>query len=137
MNKLTSKAALVTGGLRGIGAAIARRLSECGADVGMTYVQGRDQADAVACGIRDAGRRAIAIKADGRNVDEVTAAVDQTAEMFGRLNIVCQRGAGAGWGAGSHRRKYRSGCGGPGRAEARGAGCAPGLVLPKIQLQGL
>ncbi|WP_035859054.1 SDR family NAD(P)-dependent oxidoreductase [Cryptosporangium arvum] len=88
MNELTNKVALVTGGSRGIGAAIARRLSECGADVALTYVQGYDQAHAVACEIKDTGRRAIAIKADGRNVDEVTGAVDRTAEMFGRLDIV-------------------------------------------------
>ncbi|WP_344648940.1 3-oxoacyl-ACP reductase family protein [Cryptosporangium japonicum] len=88
MNELTNKVALVTGGSRGIGAAIARRLAERGADVAVTYARGHDQAHAVACEIKDTGRRAIAIEADSRNPDEVTGAVDRTAEMFGRLDIV-------------------------------------------------
>lgn len=88
MDELKNKVALVTGGSRGIGAAIARRLAECGADVAVTYHQNHEQADAVTCAIKATGRRALAIRADSRSVDEVTAAVDQTAEMFGALDIV-------------------------------------------------
>lgn len=93
MNDLTNKVALVTGGSRGIGAAIARRLADRGADVALTYQQREEQASAVACDIKDAGRRAFAIKVDGQHADEVTAAVDQTVELFGRLDIVVNNAA--------------------------------------------
>ena len=93
MNDLTNKVALVTGGSRGIGAAIARRLAERGADVALTYQQRDEQASAVACEIKDTGRRAAAIKSDGQHPEEVTAAVDQTVELFGRLDIVVNNAA--------------------------------------------
>lgn len=88
MNGLKDKVALVTGGSRGIGAAIARRLAGHGADVALTYEQAADHASAVACEIKDMGRRSLAIKADSGDVAAVAAAVDEAAEMFGRLDIV-------------------------------------------------
>lgn len=88
MNDLQDKVALVTGGGRGIGAAVARRLAEQGADVALTYEQATDRASAVACEIKDMGRRSLAIQADSGDPAAVTAAVDQVAELFGRLDIV-------------------------------------------------
>jgi 3-oxoacyl-[acyl-carrier protein] reductase len=88
MNDLQNKVALVTGGSRGIGAAIARRLAEQGADVALTYEHSTDRASEVACGIRHMGRRSLAIGADSGDVDALTSAVDQVATVLGRLDIV-------------------------------------------------
>jgi 3-oxoacyl-[acyl-carrier protein] reductase len=93
MNDLTNKVALVTGGSRGIGAAVARRLAERGADVALTYQHHDEQASAVACDIKDLGQRALTIRSDAQHPDEVTAAVDQTAELFGRLDILVNNAA--------------------------------------------
>ncbi|TGT90038.1 SDR family NAD(P)-dependent oxidoreductase, partial [Mesorhizobium sp. M5C.F.Ca.ET.164.01.1.1] len=72
---LNGKAALVTGGSRGIGAAIARRLAAEGADVALTYVHGEDQARPVVAEIETKGGRAIAIKADNRDAEAIDQAV--------------------------------------------------------------
>lgn len=61
---LTGKAALVTGGSRGIGAAIVRRLASDGADVAFSYVSSREKADALVAEVQALGRRAVAIRAD-------------------------------------------------------------------------
>lgn len=85
---LTGRTALVTGGSRGIGAATARRLAREGADVAVTYLHGRDQAEALVKEIVASGRRALAIPADSAAPNDVTAAVDRTAAEFGRLDIL-------------------------------------------------
>jgi 3-oxoacyl-[acyl-carrier protein] reductase len=74
---LAGKVALVTGGSRGIGAAIARRLATDGASVAITYSKGADAATSVVKAIEHAGGRAIAIQADAADADAVTAAVEK------------------------------------------------------------
>src|SRR3954449_3104 len=86
--KLAGKVALVTGGSRGIGAAIARRLASEGAAVAVTYNASPEKADEVVRGIKQQGGRAIAIKADSADAGEVTAAVDRTATKLGGLDIL-------------------------------------------------
>ncbi|HUL34608.1 MAG TPA: SDR family oxidoreductase [Candidatus Eisenbacteria bacterium] len=84
----TQRAALVTGGSRGIGAAIARRLAAEGTDVAITYTKGADAADAIVKEIEKAGRKAIAIQADAGDAKAVKAAVDKAAATFGRLDVL-------------------------------------------------
>ena len=86
--QLSGKAAFVTGGSRGIGAAIAKRLARDGASVALTYVHGEARARAVVDEIEATGGRALAIKADGRDAEAIKSAVDQAVEAFGRLDIL-------------------------------------------------
>ena len=83
--KLEGKIALITGGSRGIGAAIAKRLAADGANVAITYTKGVDAAASVVKEIEGAGRNAIAIQADATDADAVEAAVEKTVATFGRL----------------------------------------------------
>ncbi|MFD0585089.1 SDR family oxidoreductase [Dactylosporangium darangshiense] len=88
MNELHGRVALVTGGSRGIGAAIARALADRGADVAITYVNSKDRAAEVACDIKERGRRALALEADAADPRALAAAVEETVELLGRLDIL-------------------------------------------------
>ncbi|EPD66316.1 SDR family oxidoreductase [Streptomyces sp. HGB0020] len=85
---LHGKAALVTGGSRGIGAATALRLAREGADVALTYVNGKEAAEEVVRRIEALGRRAVALRADAADADEAAGAVEHAAEALGGLDVL-------------------------------------------------
>lgn len=88
METLRGKYALVTGGSRGIGAAIVRKLASEGAAVAFTYQKSKEKAEKLASEIRETGGIAHAVSADASRPEELEAALSETANRFGRIDIL-------------------------------------------------
>ncbi|AUX42123.1 3-ketoacyl-ACP reductase [Sorangium cellulosum] len=86
--KLSGKVAIVTGGSRGIGAAIAKRLAGDGAAVALSYVNREEPAMGVVAEIRSAGGRATAVRADVAEPAQITALFERAVAEHGRLDIL-------------------------------------------------
>lgn len=90
---MTSKIALVTGGSRGIGAAICLSLAQDGFDVALTYSSNEQRAIETKNAIEAIGRRALVIKANGARMADNRRAVEEVAAVFGRIDVlVCNAG---------------------------------------------
>jgi 3-oxoacyl-[acyl-carrier protein] reductase len=96
--RLSGQVALVTGGSRGIGAEIVRRLAAEGADVGFTYRTGKDEARRVAAEVASLGRRAFPVEADLAEPDAAGATTAAVAGEFGRLDILVNNAGITHWG---------------------------------------
>lgn len=92
-NNLVGKRALVTGGSRGIGAAIALALAEEGADVAVTFQNSAERAQAVVASIEKLGRRGVAIKADSADPSAIRRSVDEAVGALGGLDILVNNAA--------------------------------------------
>lgn len=86
--KLQGKVAIVTGGSRGIGAAIAKKLAENGANVAITYSNSAARADETVQEIRSVGGEAIALKADSTDAEAIRTVVQETVKRYGQLDIL-------------------------------------------------
>jgi len=88
MATFDGKVALVTGGSRGIGAAIAQRLARDGANVAITYASSEQKAREVVRAIEGGGRKALAIRADAADAKAAQGAVDETVRVLGRIDVL-------------------------------------------------
>lgn len=86
--RLAGKVAVVTGGSRGIGAAIVRRLAQEKAEVAFTYLKEKDAANAVKADIEAEGSRVLALRANSGNAGELTGVIDKIAKEFGRIDFL-------------------------------------------------
>lgn len=93
MSELTGKRALVTGGSRGIGAAIALALAEKGADVAITYERASDRAATVVRSIKEKGRKGLAIQADSADPTAIKRSVEEAVGTLGGLDILVNNAA--------------------------------------------
>jgi 3-oxoacyl-[acyl-carrier protein] reductase len=98
-SRLGGKVALVTGGSRGIGAEIVRRLAADGADIGLTYNTDGDAAEQVAGQVRGLGRKVRTMQADLAGPAAAAATVDVVAAEFGRLDILVNNAGITHWGS--------------------------------------
>ncbi len=87
-HRLENKRALVTGGSRGIGAAIVKRLAREGAHVALTYVSNPDQASETVKAAQAFGVKALAVQADSADPEAVVAAVERTVRQPGGIDIL-------------------------------------------------
>ena len=85
---LSGKVAVITGGSRGLGTAIARLLADEGADVAVTYVNSEARSQEFVNELQTRGARALALKADQGNAAEAKALIDTVMDRFGRLDIL-------------------------------------------------
>jgi 3-oxoacyl-[acyl-carrier protein] reductase len=90
---LNGKKALVTGGSRGIGAATALRLAQEGADVAVTFLNGKEAAEEVVRAVEALGRRAVALRADAADAEEAAGAVGRAADALGGLDVLVNNAA--------------------------------------------
>lgn len=88
MSELDGRVAVVTGGSRGIGAAVVRRLAADGADVALTYRDAAGHANDVVADVERVGRRGLAVQADLRDPAAIETAMDAAAAHFGRIDLL-------------------------------------------------
>lgn len=93
MNDLQGKKALVTGGSRGIGAAIALALADRGADVAITYERAADKAAAVVAAIEGKGRLGLGIQANSASPEAVERSIAEAVKVLGGLDILVNNAA--------------------------------------------
>ncbi|PTL82067.1 SDR family NAD(P)-dependent oxidoreductase [Vitiosangium sp. GDMCC 1.1324] len=98
MRRLEQKVAIVTGGSRGIGAAVARRLASEGAKVVLNYVQNEQAAAEVASSIRAAGGEVLTVRANVGDEPQLEALFAATIQQYGRLDILVNNAAAFGSG---------------------------------------
>jgi 3-oxoacyl-[acyl-carrier protein] reductase len=92
----TGKAALVTGGSRGIGAAIAKRLAAEGANVAITYAENKEAAETLVAELKAQGSRAFAIRANAGDAQDAAGAVRRVVEKYGGIDILVHNAGVAG-----------------------------------------
>lgn len=91
---MTNRVALITGGSRGIGAAVAEHLAADGFDIALSYASSATRAEELAEKLRKTGRKVLTIQADGASVEGNRKVVAETVKHFGRLDtLVCNAGA--------------------------------------------